>query len=87
MLGEQTREHSDLGVAVDRDHDDKLVQALAERGFSRDEPDDDSDWNSVQAAQEAEIERRASSKIRDPPTSSPMAECSTACAITDPPMV
>ena len=47
LLGEHTREHSDLDLAVDCDHADNLIQVLAQPGFSRDESHDDSDWNFV----------------------------------------
>jgi Aminoglycoside-2''-adenylyltransferase len=45
LVGEQTREHDDLDVAVDRDDLDGLVAVLTVAGYRHDRAASSSDWN------------------------------------------
>lgn len=47
LLGEQTREHPDLDIAIDRKHATKLNDILGSYGFKNYPRDDTSDWNYV----------------------------------------
>ena len=47
LVGEQTREHDDLDVAVDSDSVDTLVAVLTTKGYRYDAAETSSDWNFV----------------------------------------
>ena len=47
LVGEQTREHDDLDVAVDRDDLDLLVGVLNTAGYRRQSTEGSTDWNFV----------------------------------------
>lgn len=47
LVGEQTREHDDLDVAVDRDDLDALVAVLNTAGYHRQLTEASTDWNFV----------------------------------------
>lgn len=47
LLGEQTREHADLDIAIDHEHEAKMNEILAARGYKVVQTNDKTDWNYV----------------------------------------
>lgn len=47
LLGEQTREHSDLDIALDHAHEAKMRELLDARGYKVIQTNDKTDWNYV----------------------------------------
>ncbi|MEV7805814.1 hypothetical protein AB0O28_22985 [Microbispora sp. NPDC088329] len=47
LLGEQTREHPDLDVALDRKDEERFIEHMKGLGYTRRRDDSDSAWNYV----------------------------------------
>ena len=47
LLEEQTREHADLDIAIDHEHEAKMKELLTEYGFRVVQTNDKTDWNYV----------------------------------------
>lgn len=47
LLEEQTREHADLDIAIDHEHEAKMKELLAERGYKVVMTNDKTEWNYV----------------------------------------
>lgn len=55
LLGEQTREHPDLDIAVDRKDSSQLNEALISLGYYDEPRNDTTDWNYAMAAENGRL--------------------------------